>query len=189
MRSVRNPDTLAHVITELGGTVVQADSFQFDLPLSEVKTVVPKLCEFGVGVRKVSERVGDHPTKLFSVRSLLRGWSFITEAMMLIKGEALIHYFKLPFSIHGERGGLWKVTVSGPGQLHTEGETHEPSPYDLLDRMLSGGSERFAETFQTRRRRSRRCQDQRSGCRRVSQSQRRQNANSIGGWPDESQRL
>jgi hypothetical protein len=72
VRSVRNPDTLAHVITELGGTVVQADSFQFDLPLSEVKTVVPKLSELGVGVRKLSERVGDHPTKLFSPITVAR---------------------------------------------------------------------------------------------------------------------
>ena len=72
MKSVTNPQTLAHVISELGGTVVRADSFQFDLPLSEVKTVVPKLSELGVGVRKLSERVGDHPTKLFSPISIAR---------------------------------------------------------------------------------------------------------------------
>jgi hypothetical protein len=66
---------------------------------------------------------------------------------MLIKGEALIHSFTLPFSIHGERGGIWKITVSGPGQLHTEGETHEPSPYDLLDRMLSEGFRKCCRTF------------------------------------------
>jgi hypothetical protein len=72
MKSVTNPDTLARVVSELGGTVVRADSFQFDLPLSEVKTVVPKLSELGVGVRKLSERVGDHPTKLFSPISIAR---------------------------------------------------------------------------------------------------------------------
>jgi hypothetical protein len=72
MRSITNPDTLARVVSELGGTVVRADSFQFDLPLSEVRTVVPKLSELGVGVRKVSERVGDHPTKLFSPISIAR---------------------------------------------------------------------------------------------------------------------
>ena len=65
--------------------------------------------------------------------------------MMLIKGEALIHSFTLPFSIHGQPGN-WKVTVSGP-QLHTEGETHEPSPYDLLDRMLSEGFRKCCRTF------------------------------------------
>jgi hypothetical protein len=66
---------------------------------------------------------------------------------MLISGEALIHSFKLPFSIHGAPGSVWKVTVSGPGQLHTEGETHEPSPYDLLDRMLKAGFEKCCRAF------------------------------------------
>ena len=72
MKSVNNPQTLANVVTELGGTVVHAETFQFDLPLSEVKTVVPKLSELGVGVRKLSERVGDHPTKLFSPITVAR---------------------------------------------------------------------------------------------------------------------
>jgi hypothetical protein len=65
---------------------------------------------------------------------------------MLISGEALIHSFKLPFSIHGERGGVWKVTVSGPGQLHTEGET-QASPYELLDTMLSDGFKKCCQLF------------------------------------------
>jgi hypothetical protein len=72
-RSVTNPQTLAHVIAELGGEVIQnADTFQFYLPLSEVRTVVPKLSELGAGVRKLGEHVGDHPTKLFSPISIAR---------------------------------------------------------------------------------------------------------------------
>jgi hypothetical protein len=70
---VTNPQTFAHVITELGGTVIpEAPTFQFDLPLASVREVVPKLSELGAGVRKISERVGDHPTKLFSPISIAR---------------------------------------------------------------------------------------------------------------------
>ena len=72
MKSVRNPDVLARVVAELGGTMVQADSFQFDLPLASVREVVPKLSELGAGVRKISERVADNPTKLFSPISIAR---------------------------------------------------------------------------------------------------------------------
>jgi hypothetical protein len=63
---VDNSDTLAGVVTQLGGTMVPASTFRFDLPLSEVRTVVPKLNQLGVGVRKISERVEENPTKLFS---------------------------------------------------------------------------------------------------------------------------
>ncbi len=67
-----NLNTLAAVVTELGGTVVPADTFQFDLPLADVKEVVPKIHELGVGVRKLSERVEDNPTKLFSPITVAR---------------------------------------------------------------------------------------------------------------------
>jgi hypothetical protein len=69
---VQNPKTLAAVVTELGGTVVPADTFVFDLPLSEVKDVVPRIHELGVGIRKISERVEHNPTKLFSPITVAR---------------------------------------------------------------------------------------------------------------------
>jgi hypothetical protein len=70
---VTNPQTLASVIHELGGEVIpNADTFEFFLPLSEVKTVVGKLHELGAGVRKLSEFVGDHPRKLNSPISIAR---------------------------------------------------------------------------------------------------------------------
>jgi hypothetical protein len=72
IRSVTNPDVLARVVTELGGTMVQADTFQFDLPLSAVKEVIPKISELGCGVRKISERVADHPHRLFCPQSVAR---------------------------------------------------------------------------------------------------------------------
>ena len=70
---VEDPDTLARVISQLGGTMVaDPNAFTFDLPLGEVKTVVSKLSELGVGTRKASEYVGDHPTKLFSPITVAR---------------------------------------------------------------------------------------------------------------------
>ena len=64
---------------------------------------------------------------------------------MLIKGEALIHSFTLPFSIHGQPGN-WKVTVSGP-QLRLESETREDTAYSLLDEMLTAGFKKCCQLF------------------------------------------
>lgn len=65
-----DPNTLAAVITELGGTVIPGPTFRFELPLSEVRTVIPKINELGVGVRKISEYQTDDPKKLFSSMSI-----------------------------------------------------------------------------------------------------------------------
>ena len=62
---VDDPNTLANIIVSLGGTPIPGRTFTFDLPLSEVKTVIPKLNELGVAARSVSERVTEaHPTQL-----------------------------------------------------------------------------------------------------------------------------
>jgi hypothetical protein len=60
---VENPDTLAAIVTDLGGTVIPGRTFRFDLPLSQVKEAVPKINELGVGVRKISERIEEDPTR------------------------------------------------------------------------------------------------------------------------------
>lgn len=68
-----DPNTLAQIVTGLGGTVVPARTFQFDLPVSEVKNVIPKINELGLRVRKVSERVESHPRQaLYSPMSVAR---------------------------------------------------------------------------------------------------------------------
>jgi len=70
---VQNLNALAAVITDLGGVVVaDGPNFRFDLPLGAVNDVVPKIHQLGAGVRKISERVTDNPTKLFSPITLAR---------------------------------------------------------------------------------------------------------------------
>jgi hypothetical protein len=70
---------------------------------------------------------------------------------MLLYGECLIHSFKLKYSIHGVRGGVWRIAIDGPGQLHTEGETHELTPYGLLDTMLDAGFQSCCRSFPNQR--------------------------------------
>ena len=69
---LQNSNVIAGVIQSLGGTLVPAPTLQFDLPLSEVKTVIPRLNELGVGCRKLSERVEESPSKMFSDQSIVR---------------------------------------------------------------------------------------------------------------------
>ena len=66
-----DPNALAAVITGLGGTVIPGPTFRFDLPLSEVRTVIPKINELGLRCERVSERVEDHPTQLRCSRSVV----------------------------------------------------------------------------------------------------------------------
>ena len=46
-----DPNALAAVITGLGGVVIPGPTFRFDLPLSEVRAVIPKINEIGPSVR------------------------------------------------------------------------------------------------------------------------------------------
>ena len=51
---VTDPNALAAIVSNLGGTVAEARTFQFDLPLGKVRDVVPKLTAMaGVGARRV----------------------------------------------------------------------------------------------------------------------------------------
>jgi hypothetical protein len=67
---VDDPGTLANIVRTYGGTPLVGETFRFDLPLASVRDVVPRLNELGVGVRKISERVEDNPTKLFSPQTV-----------------------------------------------------------------------------------------------------------------------
>lgn len=61
---VDNPDTLAPLIRDMGGTVISGTScFLFDLPLRDVDTVVPKLTELGLKVVKEGEYLTRDPRK------------------------------------------------------------------------------------------------------------------------------
>ena len=62
--SVTDPNTLYGVVTSLGGTVIPGRTFMFELPLSELNDVLPRLNSLGVGARSISERVEAHPTQL-----------------------------------------------------------------------------------------------------------------------------
>jgi hypothetical protein len=62
---ITDPATLAGIVRSLGGSPIPGRNFTFDLPLSEVRETVPKIAETsGLGCRRVSERVDEHPTKL-----------------------------------------------------------------------------------------------------------------------------
>jgi hypothetical protein len=61
-----DPGTLANIINGFGGTVIPGETFRFQLPLSEVREVVPKINQLGIGVRKIGEFEAENPTKMFS---------------------------------------------------------------------------------------------------------------------------
>jgi hypothetical protein len=61
---VDDPRTLYGVVTQLGGTVIPGRTFRFELPMAQVRDVVPKLNELGVRCERVAERVGDHPSQI-----------------------------------------------------------------------------------------------------------------------------
>ena len=74
------------IVTGLGGTVIPGPTFQFDLPLSEVKTAIPKINELGIGCRKLSERVEDDLVRLNCQRHIMR--------IVLVKSDDLS--FEMP---------------------------------------------------------------------------------------------
>jgi hypothetical protein len=55
-------NALAAYISNLGGEIVQARTFQFEIPPEEVRKVVPEIYKLG-GLRcaRVSERIGTNP--------------------------------------------------------------------------------------------------------------------------------
>jgi hypothetical protein len=55
--AVTDPDALTAIVESFGGTVVPHRMFRFDLPLSKVREVVPKINQAtGLRVEKVAER-------------------------------------------------------------------------------------------------------------------------------------
>ncbi len=55
-----NPEALRVLVESLGGSVVPGRTFRFDLPLSEVRRVIPRLAgATGLRVRKIDERTDD----------------------------------------------------------------------------------------------------------------------------------
>jgi hypothetical protein len=66
---VDDPETLAGVVRQLGGTMVEGRTFRFDLPRANVKEVVEKINKLGIGVRRISERTEQGP-KVFTVTRL-----------------------------------------------------------------------------------------------------------------------
>jgi hypothetical protein len=69
---VENPAVLAELVTGLGGSVVPADTFIFDLPRSKVAEVVPELNKLNIGVKKVGEATVENPSRLFSDQTMVR---------------------------------------------------------------------------------------------------------------------
>jgi hypothetical protein len=67
-----DPATLANIVVGLGGVPVAAATFQFDLPRSEVKTVIPQINSLGIRARNIGERVEDDPLRPGCNRSVVR---------------------------------------------------------------------------------------------------------------------
>ncbi len=62
-KPIPTPASFAAIIADLGGRVVPADTFQFEIPLADVKETVPKLHALGVSVKVISERIDRNPTR------------------------------------------------------------------------------------------------------------------------------
>jgi hypothetical protein len=83
-----DPRTLVNIISGLGGTVIPGPTFRFELPRSEVKTVIPKINELGIACRNVGERVEDDPVRLRCSRSVV--------TIELYKGDDEERRFQMP---------------------------------------------------------------------------------------------
>jgi hypothetical protein len=66
-----DPQTLANIITALGGQPIEARTFRFELPAEKVREVVPKINQLGLGVRRISERSADDPRGSWRVHNLI----------------------------------------------------------------------------------------------------------------------
>jgi hypothetical protein len=69
---VTNPNAVANVTTALGGVVIPGRTFMVDLPQEDVREFVPKIRDtLGLGCRRVSERVAEHPRKLGCTQNIV----------------------------------------------------------------------------------------------------------------------
>jgi hypothetical protein len=57
-----DPNALAAYISNLGGQIVEAPTFRFEIPLAETRRIIPEIYRLG-GLRceRVSERIGTNP--------------------------------------------------------------------------------------------------------------------------------
>jgi hypothetical protein len=51
-----NPEALASYVRHLGGEPIEARTFQFEIPLSEARRVIPEINRLGLRCEKISER-------------------------------------------------------------------------------------------------------------------------------------
>jgi hypothetical protein len=70
---ITDVNALVSIVRGLGGHPIPAQSFQFDLPLSRVREVIPKINDCtGLGVREVSQRVEQCETRLGDAETITR---------------------------------------------------------------------------------------------------------------------
>jgi hypothetical protein len=70
--TIESPAALAELVTGLGGTVVPADTFIFDLPRSKVAEVVPEINKLNIAVKKIGEATVENPSRLFNDQTMVR---------------------------------------------------------------------------------------------------------------------
>lgn len=72
-KPIPTPASFAAIIADLGGRVVPADTFQFEIPLGDVREIVPRLHGLGVSVKVISQQIDRNPTKaLYEPQTIAR---------------------------------------------------------------------------------------------------------------------
>ena len=56
-----NPEALAGFVRHLGGEIVEAPTFRFEIPLAETRRVIPEINKLGLRCERISERTGTDP--------------------------------------------------------------------------------------------------------------------------------
>ena len=69
--AITDPRALAVLVEGLGGTPLVGQTFRFDMPLEKTREIVPRLNELHLGVRKVSERIEQHETRLGDAQTIV----------------------------------------------------------------------------------------------------------------------
>jgi hypothetical protein len=61
MTIANDPQALAQFVRHLGGEIVEAPTFRFEIPLAETRRVVPEINKLGLRCERISERTGTDP--------------------------------------------------------------------------------------------------------------------------------
>ena len=61
MTIANDPQALASYVRHLGGEIVEAPTFRFEIPLAETRRVVPEINKLGLTCERISERTGTDP--------------------------------------------------------------------------------------------------------------------------------